>query len=154
MTRTKERAAGGGFRVDFKRVVTDLYGEPVDMIDPDMNIGRRALPVLAKKFGVGPAAIIDALGAAGAKQPMTLGFLAITGLGKATGGDDRVSGEDAFKYFRLGLKVVEAEKSGMPASLEPEEVVLLKKRIAMMFQDPAIVGRAYEMLNTPEPPAA
>lgn len=104
--------------IDFTAPILDLYGEKMKAPTPD---GKDV-------------------------KDMTLGFLAATALGKAAQGED-IEPEEKFKCFLLGLKVVESEMSNQPLDLEAKDIVRLKKRIGKMFVDPAIVGRAFELIE-------
>jgi hypothetical protein len=74
------------------------------------------------------------------KVPLTLGAACAYALTNAQAGD--VSGREHIQRFMLGVKVLSGK-----ASLTPEEIVLIKDRVAKAYVAPIIGGQVLMLLG-------
>ena len=58
--------------------------------------------------------------------------------------DEEPTADDKVKRFKLGLRICSTEQ---PVDVKADEITLLKDRVSKGYDNPVIVGRAFELLD-------
>jgi len=82
----------------------------------------------------------------GTETVLTVGAACINAL-MAAPPDDRSTGEEKLKRYRLGMKILNGAGA---VNVTAEEVTMLKGRVGEVHS-PLVVGQVYDALDPPEP---